>query len=103
MLINVNPRQRDTILAALRLFQTHAPSISDHLREIAEENGPHLADDEIDTLCEGLNGGDLAFSNPVVVVQGDKVFGPYDYSHSEECPQKFEGVFIVTPLVSGDA
>lgn len=53
---NLTMRERDTVLAALRLWQETRP-ISRELMYIATcgDEHPPLSDDEIDDLCEELN------------------------------------------------
>lgn len=53
---NLDPRQLDTILAALRYWQREGQGSSGHERDIAEEHGDALNANEIDELCERING-----------------------------------------------
>jgi hypothetical protein len=49
--------ERDTIIAALRFWQEKGSVdvCSQGILEIAEDHGPALDDDAIDTLCERIN------------------------------------------------
>lgn len=65
MRLSVTPRQFDTILAALRLWQKNLDAIGDaDLMEIAENgrtgDDACLAEKEIDDLCEDLNCGGVS-------------------------------------------
>lgn len=54
--LHVTPRQRDTILAALRYWQRELPVVLDpELHAIAGEHGMPLTESEIDELCEAIN------------------------------------------------
>ena len=56
---SITLRQRDTILAALRYWQ-HVKGYELTLLpeyDIAADSGPPLDDQQIDVLCERLNGG----------------------------------------------
>lgn len=54
--LHVTPRQRDTILAALRYWQRELPVVTDPvLHDIASEHGMPLTETEIDELCEAIN------------------------------------------------
>lgn len=54
--LTVTERERDTILAALRMWQAHPAGVTD-LDEIATNGGKYeaLTSDEIESLCEELN------------------------------------------------
>lgn len=52
-------RERDMILAALRLVQQF--NLPGELRDIAADSGSMLDDVEIDVLCEELNVGNLGW------------------------------------------
>lgn len=75
MLLNLNTRQHSTIMAALRYWQANATSdrnmttgddllCSLEIADIATNGGEHtpMGDGEIDTLCEGINGGELVIT-----------------------------------------
>lgn len=66
MLLNVSQAQRDTILAALRLWQesgfTVEGNVPERFHDIAAESAPLLNDAQVDLLCEGINGGDLVIT-----------------------------------------
>lgn len=52
------PREFDTILAALRLWQIDSAHIADgdgSLQDIATEHGEALTDEEIDRMIENMN------------------------------------------------
>ena len=60
----LSDRERDTVLAALRLWQhaldgdvvlTGEGSLQELVDEIASDNGAPLSPNEIDSLCERLN------------------------------------------------
>lgn len=55
--IAVNNREHATILAALRLYQAHLDSVSEHILDIASDGGTlvPLTEPEIDYLVEHLN------------------------------------------------
>ena len=55
--LQVKPAERDTILAALRFYQAHLPSVSDEITEIATCGGEHeaLTEAQIDSLCMEIN------------------------------------------------
>jgi hypothetical protein len=53
--ISVNAREHATILAALRLWQEADERNRGDLREIAEEAGVSLSNQEIDELCARIN------------------------------------------------
>ena len=56
--IKVNERELDTILAALRVYQTMLnmqSAVVDDVHNIASEHGEPMTEAEIDTLCENLN------------------------------------------------
>lgn len=54
--LHITPRQRDTILAALRYWQRELPVVLDpELHDIASEHGMPLTETEIDELCEAIN------------------------------------------------
>jgi hypothetical protein len=63
-MIMLSGRERDTILAALRLWQhaldgdvvlTGEGSLQELVDEIASDSGAPLSPNEIDSLCERLN------------------------------------------------
>ncbi len=62
----MNDRERDTILAALRLWQRTHPH-PDDLMTIADEHAARLTADEIDELCDRINRDD----QPLVVLHLD--------------------------------
>ncbi len=52
----INRRERDTLLAALRLWQAKQDGKRPRfLRATAEDFGPALSSEEIDDLCDRLN------------------------------------------------
>jgi hypothetical protein len=53
--ISVTAREHATILAALRLWQEADEHNRGHLRDIAEEAGASLSNEEIDSLCDRIN------------------------------------------------
>jgi hypothetical protein len=55
--IEITRRERDTILAALRLFRDYPEPLGDMLTDIATNCGGHLGldDEEIDALCQRIN------------------------------------------------
>jgi hypothetical protein len=58
MTIDLQPRERDTILAALRFYQTGLDQrlVPGAILEIAKDNDESpLNDEEIDDLCERIN------------------------------------------------
>ena len=57
--IEVTVRERDVILAALRLWQTAVvENLPSDILLIAENNGERLSDEAIDALCERINKGE---------------------------------------------
>ena len=55
--IRVTPREFDTILASLRARQGTARTSVQQIEEIANEHGESLTIEEIDDLCQRINGG----------------------------------------------
>ena len=53
--ISITEREHATILAALRLWQEADEHNRGDLRDIAEEPGVPLSNNEIDALCERIN------------------------------------------------
>jgi hypothetical protein len=53
--ISVTAREHATILAALRLWQEADEHNRGELRDIAEDAGVPLSNEEIDALCERIN------------------------------------------------
>ena len=61
--LHVTPEEFDTILAGLRLWQrpeAHIADVDGALADIAQENGDPLTNEQIDALCERLNGAAVA-------------------------------------------
>jgi hypothetical protein len=52
--ISITKREHATVLAALRLWQEADEHNRGDLRDIAEEGGVPLGNDEIDALCERI-------------------------------------------------
>ena len=61
ILREITPRERDTILAALRHWQNTMHKADPEIRDIADNENPGSALDvnEIDELCEHINLGDV--------------------------------------------
>lgn len=57
----INRRERDTLLAALRLWQSRKTklnrSLREHFEDTAKDFGPALSSKEIEDLCDRLNFG----------------------------------------------
>ncbi len=53
--LSVTAREHATILAALRLWQEADEHNRGDLRDIAEEAGASLSNEEIDSLCNRIN------------------------------------------------
>ncbi len=53
--IEVDVREFDTMLAALRYYQRYADDECEETQLIATEHGDALNDDEIDRLCQRIN------------------------------------------------
>lgn len=53
--ISVSAREHATILSALRLWQEADEHNRGDLRDIAEEAGVSLSNEEIDSLCNRIN------------------------------------------------
>ncbi len=53
--ISITKREHATILASLRLWQEADEHNRGDLRDIAEEAGVPLSNEEIDVLCERIN------------------------------------------------
>jgi hypothetical protein len=55
--IRVSLREFDAILASLRARQGTAPTSVQEIEGIAREHGEPLTNEEIDGLCQRINGG----------------------------------------------
>ena len=85
---NVTAQERDTILAALRLWQCDSAHIADvdgSLADIAAEHGDALTDKDVDGLCERINAGDPKSSPVFIEVSGGVV------SSVKNCPAILHG------------
>ena len=68
--LNVTVQERDTILAALRLWQcdsTHIADTDGSIADIATEHGDALTVKRVDKLCERINGGGSQKSSAILV------------------------------------
>lgn len=74
----LTPRELGTVLAALRLWQRLNGPPADDLMDIATDGGTltPLDDDEIDALCERLNGGEPAEGPVTMTVLPESHFEP---------------------------
>ena len=77
MWIQVTQPEFDTILAALRAYQQvedgnwWEPGQLQAIRDIAEDHGPRLTSEEIDSLREAINGGEVNFTDEELMIMAE--------------------------------
>lgn len=94
----VSDRELDWILAALRVYQTmltmHSAVCQD-VEDIATEHGPEPTVEELDALCERLNGGGKVIETKVPKLERVMVVGPHGAEEKDRTIEPKAGAVLV--------